>query len=410
MIQKIREYNGKGKFIFNVNGNVVVESEFKLLFFSNGVVEVYCSLNMFPKEAVKIINENKIKLIEVKLDGLVESPRGRIMIEKLYINSININFREGQLWSSVKLTAFSEVSLRFYEQNPKKIRIYFGLVNFIFGGCEKTEIQNYGFKYDKFSVKIDGTDILFKQIEDYKTISEQLKSTKGILITSEAILEDDYSQIVSKEKMIDDSLTLLSFATGTYITWIYEDIFEGDKLVETKLLPHKTINYRHRDLVIDSDHLGQCDLKNFLEKVYTNYKNLKEKLGLYAVIEYYVCSKSINNLLEIKYLIAVTSLDCVTSYLSDYFKEKEENVDLSTFKNRLIAILKEFKIDYVEAELDFIKTRDKIVHTGKFPKNKSSLDEYHKLINFIDRIILKILGYTGDYLNIENQYKKETLS
>ena len=64
-----------------------------------------------------------------------------------------------------------------------------------------------------------------------------------------------------------------------------------------------------------------------------------------------------------------------------------------------------FNIAYTEEELDFIKIRDKIVHTGKFPKNKSPLEEYHNVINFIDRIILKILGYTGEYLNIKNHYK-----
>lgn len=410
VIQKIREYSGEGKFSFNVGEIVNIDSKFNLYFFANGKIEVSCYLNMFSKEAVKIVNENSMKLIEVALEGSVESPKGKISIEKLYIDSINIRFNEGALNSIVKLVAFSEANLKFYEETPSKVNIRFGMVNFVFGGCEMTRLGEHGFKYDKFSVKIDETDITFKQMDDYKRITEQLKIDKSILVTSEAMLECDYSQMRLKEDIIDNSFRLMSFATGTYLSWIYEDIFENEKLVETKLLPHKTMNYNHRDLVIDSDHLGNCDLKLYLETAYNNYLKFKDSLGFYAVIDYYVSSKSIKDLLEIKYLVAVTLLDCLTSYLSDYFKEKNKQEDLSTFKNRVVSILKEFNIQYKEQELDFIKTRDKIIHTGRFPANKSPLEEYHKLINFIDRILLKILGYNGSYLNIANRYKKESLS
>lgn len=235
------------------------------------------------------------------------------------------------------------------------------------------------------------------------------KKEKTILATSEAIiLQCPNSELTLKKDIINKLMELISFASGTYVTWIYEDTVKENKIIATKLLPHKTINYHHRDLGIDTDHLGHCDLKNFLEGVYKNYAHLREKLGLFAVIEYYVSSKSINNLLEINYLVAVTALDCLTSYLSDYFREKNQNEDLSTFKNRLIAVCKEFNITYNEDDFNFIKIQDKIVHTGKFPQDKSPLEEYHNVINFVDRIILGILGYTGEYLNIKNHYKKET--
>ena len=410
VIQKIREYSGEGKFSFNIGEIVNVDSKFNLYFFTNGKIEVRCYLNMFSKEAVKIVNENSKRVIEVELEGIVELPKGIINIGKLYINSINIRFNEGALNSTIKLVAFSEANLKFYEQTPLKVNVRYGIVNFVFGGCEMTRVGEHGFKYDKFSVKIDETDVTFNQMNDYKKITEQLKIHKSILVTSEAILECEYSKITLKGDIINNSLNLMSFATGTYLSWIYEDIFENEKLVETKLLPHKTMNYNHRDLVIDSDHLGNCDLKLFLENVYNNYLKFKNSLGLYPVIDYYISSKSIKDLLEIKYLVAVTLLDCLTSYLSDYFNEQNKQEDLSTFKNRILAILKEFSIRYEEQELDFIKTRDKIVHTGRFPTNKPPLEEYHKLINLIDRILLKILGYTGSYLNIANHYKKDVLS
>lgn len=408
--QKFREYSGIGKFIFKLEKEVEIASNFTLSFFSNGDAENYCSLNMFSKDGIEILNRYKTGSIEVELDGNI-SPNGKIEIKKLGLTSSHINSNDKTSSCTIKLQVLSEISIKFYKEIPKNVGVHFGLVNFIFGGCNKTQIGESGFKYDKFSIKVDNNNITFKQLDNYKEISEQLKAKKGILTTSEAISQCVYSEIKSMEALLSNIATLISFAVGTYVTWIYEDIFENGKLVETKLLPqHKTINYNHRDFVIDSDHLGHCDLKEFLEKSYKNYKMYKEDLGLYAVLDYYVSSKSIKDLLEIKYLVAVTSLDCLTSYLSDFFDKTGKKLDLCTFKNRMIALLEEFSITYNEDELDFIKTRDKIVHIGRFPKSKSPLNEYLKIINLIDRIVLNILRYSGKYQDIRNHYKKEILS
>ena len=200
--------------------------------------------------------------------------------------------------------------------------------------------------------------------------------------------------------MINDILTLVSFSVGNYVTWASKAIFKGDRLVSKKLSGNRTFDYNYGYSVLFNDR--ECNLKNFIENAYSNYRVFKEDLGLNAVIRFFVSSKSIREMLEVKYLIALTSLECLTSYLSSYFKKKEKKVDLGSFKKRLIALFREFSIAYTEDELDFIKTRNTIIHTGKFPVEKSPLEEYHKVINLIDRIILKILGYRGRYVNIKN--------
>jgi hypothetical protein len=61
-------------------------------------------------------------------------------------------------------------------------------------------------------------------------------------------------------------------------------------------------------------------------------------------------------------------------------------------------------------ELDFILTRDKIVHTGRFPSGADRSSETMKLSNLLDRIMLTILGYKGKfYLNCANRYAREPL-
>lgn len=132
----------------------------------------------------------------------------------------------------------------------------------------------------------------------------------------------------------------------------------------------------------------------------------KEKLGLNVVIEYYITSRIVRPL-EAGYLLGAVTFECIESYLSAYFRERNEERDLSTFKSKTRALFDEFGITYSEDELDFVRIRDGIVHSGRFPKGKNSLEEYYKLINLLDRTLLTLLGYKGNpYSNIARQTKE----
>lgn len=68
-----------------------------------------------------------------------------------------------------------------FEETQDNVDIHFGLVNFVFGGCERTQIGEFGFSYDKFSVEIENSKITFKQSADYKKILEKQKKRKNNL-------------------------------------------------------------------------------------------------------------------------------------------------------------------------------------------------------------------------------------
>jgi hypothetical protein len=73
-------------------------------------------------------------------------------------------------------------------------------------------------------------------------------------------------------------------------------------------------------------------------------------------------------------------------------------------------LLSHFKVVYDESELDFIGTRDKIVHTGRFPTGVVPWPATMSLQNLMDRTVLTILGYRGKaYLNCAKRYEKEIL-
>jgi hypothetical protein len=82
-----------------------------------------------------------------------------------------------------------------------------------------------------------------------------------------------------------------------------------------------------------------------------------------------------------------------------------------SLRERLLPILNHFNVQFDTKDLSFIKIRNKLVHEGRFPSNVDPVGEYTRFVNFIDRILLLILGYRGKYyLNRLNNYSREALS
>jgi hypothetical protein len=83
------------------------------------------------------------------------------------------------------------------------------------------------------------------------------------------------------------------------------------------------------------------------------------------------------------------------------------------FKALISDFCKEINCEVSEEHIQlFIKCRNKLVHTGnfycrtanseekeKYPQLKNELSEYYFLVNFISKLILKIFGYNGIYLD-----------
>lgn len=132
----------------------------------------------------------------------------------------------------------------------------------------------------------------------------------------------------------------------------------------------------------------------------------KNTLGLDIVIEYYVHSK-LMNVIELSYLLGAVGMECLKSYLSGYFQAKNKSADLGSFAKALQALFEDILMPYQQSKLDFISIRDKIVHTGRFPPNVNPVEDYRKLINLYERVILTILGYRGKpYLNTTKRYQR----
>jgi hypothetical protein len=242
---------------------------------------------------------------------------------------------------------------------------------------------------------------------------------------------------LSKEE-VDDLCLLLSFSRGTTVGWIYSENVEEGRVVRTKLRAAKTSSLTGPP-VIDP----YWDTGEFVRKTFPHFRELKDRFRLKAVLLSYLDAKKEDVYLETRALRAATTLDllagCFASvYEQEYIggtskfkkvkaavKASLENVkDLSpvelselseklgelrrrSLKRLLTQLIKEFRVPPARPERErilgrVVDTRNALVHRAKFrtPPPGSAYPEYCELIGLLDRIILRMLGYEGPFIDI----------
>jgi len=317
-------------------------------------------------------------------------------------------------------------------------------------------------KFDNFELSLTNSyqckngklNFSFRPLDNYEEINRNLRINRNVEVTSEIIYlnTDNLLSIEQIIKIIDDICHLLSIAQGTKIQWINYKFYKKSHIHE-KYLSRVTSSYTPFFIIAPDIN----SIKNFIETVYSNFIEKKEIYHLKWIINALLDSKSEQDYLGSRGLRAVVVMEMLRGYFlengsieEDIFQAKvfrkirenirkeikrtldsdiKNDVDLSveekqmlyskiselnrkTFKEILIRFLKSINFD-IEKENDnikyFIKSRNALVHKGQFfydtcngsdCKYKSKFDEYTFIINFIDKVILKLIGYSGLYLNV----------
>jgi len=399
----LREYRGTG--IIRSAQGTEVSCEFILSQFPTGRLVLVC--NSPDPVAFSLFREDiQNRPLKGRFEGILTDSQAHVTIETIYLDRTTLDLTLNRpSFITFEFIPFSAAEVE-YQQIPSgaPVKYRIGLTNLLFLG---TEWITRGSRHllNKLPLNLPSGQIFLDLLKPYNEISSELAQTGGTQVTAELVAEVTIEGRDRIRDLCDNLCILLSFATGTWISWLYEDYFLNGQLAKTSLLSSKTLPYHHADNVIDitSGH----ELKDYLETSYPTYVQLKDSLGFNIVIEYYIHSKS-TRILELEYLIATIGMDCLCSYLSDYFKAKNKKADLGTFRKKLESLYEDISMPYAPNELGFIKIRDKIVHTGRFPSGTNRIDEYQKFINLYDRTILTALGYRGKpYLNITKRYTKE---
>lgn len=345
------------------------------------------------------------------------------------------------------------------DNSPAQV-VKFGLTNFIFVGVEQSPYSK-GTRALPLTVQGGnrGHHLFVEPVHGYSKIVKRLKAVKGINVTSELICDlREFNGVEQAREIVDSLCYLFSLARGTKIQWVYCDQYsEGGKRVMWTHASRVTKPYSCL-AVIDPRGDGRQETKVFIEQAYSEYVSKRESWRLNrGTMDAYLDAKAEADYLQfraVKLAVALEMLKAVfleipgspakefvldeneferlTQSISDAVSNileqrgvenndrqaicslgKIEGLNRRSFRYVVDKLCKHIGLDVEEKAIGlFVASRDSLVHSGLFycenlkeqkrngtPPLPSVHDEYFFLVNCLDRIFLKLLGYGDAYID-----------
>jgi hypothetical protein len=440
-------YHGKG--VLTLDDGKKYTCQFEAGQLNNGHVLLLCNfLSPLP---------TCLRIPAAKFEGTT-SEGFRICANKGFTRpDITIDSSPG-VWAGFRL---HEISVQIVEDEHTQ-RLHFGITNFEFLGTEEIrQPGNSICRALPLYLQIKGvsTKISIAPLNQYDKIMQRTRALKSIDVTCEAIAEmPSDGNIAQVEEVIDDLCYVLSVARGTKIQWVYCDQYNGIGKLISRIHSSRITKPYCPLKIIDPIVGGGKETKTFIEQAYKAYVDKRESYRLSnGTMDAYLDAKAEADYLEmrgVKFAVAMEILRSVflespDAPMKGYIIEEEKFKKLSP---HLCAAIDEFlkteiidrdsrkamcndkkvlelnrrsfayflkrlcrHIDLRVGEGDiklFVQCRNKLVHDGRFycaiatpdEQNKckplpSKWHEYCFLINFLDKVFLKLLGYGGPYID-----------
>lgn len=337
----------------------------------------------------------------------------------------------------------------------KSQKLVFGITNFEFSGTTPKEELD-GSCHLVLPLRIitsrGEVGLELKRVRDYQDISRRLTVLNGIEVTCEVVFDNTHD-LDEKEEVVDNLCYVLSVASGHKVQWIlWKMLSENDQVVSSKHASRVTKPYSPLDVISERE---ADEIQAFIQNVYPVFEN---KLDVYklkqGLIDSYLDAKAEGDYLEVRGAKLVVALELlkniflqlpsspinelildeehfisVSTLVKDILREKLikdgaesqqrcevyskiQELNRSSFRSVLEQICMMVNLQVDEKDMDLvIRSRNSLVHTGYFIfetlsseekeqyKLKMVWDEYLFLVAFLDKLILKLLGYSGKYFD-----------
>lgn len=444
----IASYKGEG--VLTLEDGGVFKCKYEAGQLKNGIVLLLC--DFFSPFPILRCSSSANKFEGITSEGFRVFANNNITSVN-YLPNIP-NDRSAGVWAAFYI---NELSVQMVKET-KVQSTHFGVTNFKFTGTEPYLLENSSCLILplKFKSTNDDVKLYIIPVRRYDYIMKRVQTLKSIDVTCEVVCNNTGNGIIKDlREVIDNLCYLLSVARGTKIQWIYCDLYNStDKKIFRIHFSHVTKPYCPLPII---DPVGQNMTKTFLESTYDTFveKNKPYKLKQ-GTIDAYLDAKAENDYLQmrgVKLAVAIEMLKSVflelpnhvaNEYIftEEYFNKnllkplkkalsnvlKSKNIESSSreamykkikelnrtsFGDLLRIILKDIHLKVEEKDIKlFIASRNKLVHEGGFyydranPEERKStkplpsrLHEYFFLVNFLDNVYLKLLGYNGLYID-----------
>lgn len=362
-----------------------------------------------------------------------------VRIDEAVIANISVNSGNSKPTYAI-LNVYNPITIEsnnYEEFNHDTNLVY--LTNFLNNPTSQGDFQKFNIENNNYLIEFKG----IHDYDEYKTLLYERK--EDVLITSMA-------KINLKNKDVDivgemDKLTyLISYINRTHISPVCFNFYDNGNLIKSILYPALTTKFSNKEKLIETN-----NIKYFIEKCYPIFLENYQDFSLNIVISIYLESL-LSNYIDSSYILLVTSLESFLLSHEDQCIKNGEIINPSSIKRikkDIVKFLDRKDYDIIEEDLeelsemlsyknttlgekfsllknkdkfgsnlnlkpedyDFPTIRNKIIHTGKVPKEINSSKgerkinmavEYNRTLFLLDKIILSLLEYDGvfnDYLN-----------
>tara|TARA_R110000868_G_scaffold306734_3_gene568091 strand:+ start:18864 stop:20249 length:1386 start_codon:yes stop_codon:yes gene_type:complete len=433
IVEGIGKLHSKNGTVYDVSFEIAKRGEEKLLF------------NVISVETDFITAFSLANLEDLdRIEG-VDKKNRRITVTGLLAKDSTIGTKTS---SKVVLNGYAE-QCEIGQMNIKAGNtIHFDLMNFLFLGNEtRVEESEKGKKYSRSILQLEFSDFncRIEHVEEHSIIEKLLKRQGGILNTSTLITEiidqNDYENILEKVRKL---CQLLSVARSTFINYGSYRIKDagGNVIYELHGNP-QTRPFHGNNLIADLPE----DTVKFLNSAWKAYDYHKEifdlRRFLYGYIETYMNSFIETRSLNIAVLVDnLASRWAIKENKNLFFEEEKFSEILSELKTRIGTLLENlfenlkshykhamlskigdfnrrpldwklkglrssFNIPITDDEINQFKyIRDSLAHSSLFPDDVVKTASFFFMRHFLDRIILSILNYQGNYFDFESSTEK----
>jgi hypothetical protein len=440
-------YRGKG--VLTLEDGKKLDCLFEAGQLNNGRVLLLCDfLPAFP---------TCLSISAAKFEGTT-SEGFRIWANKGFtLSDITVDSSPG-VWARFRLY---EISVQIAEDEHTQ-RLHFGITNFEFLGTEEIrQPGNSICRTLPLNLQIKGvsTKISITPLNQYDKIMQRTRALKSIDVTCEAIAEmPSDGSIAQVEEVLDDLCYVLSVARGTKIQWVYCDQYNGIGKLISRIHSSRITKPYCPLKIIDPIVGGGKETKTFIEQTYKVYVEKRESFKLHkGTIDAYLDAKAEADYLEMRGIKLGVAMEILRSVfielpnapMKGYVIEEEKFKKLSphlctaideflqtekidrdsrkamcndkkvlelnrrSFDNFLKKLCRhiDLRISKNDTRL-FVQCRNSLVHYGRFYCASATPDqqkpckplpskshEYRFLVNFLDKVFLKLLGYSGPYID-----------
>lgn len=351
-----------------------------------------------------------------------------VRIDEAVIANISVNSGNSKPTYAI-LNVYNPITIEsnnYEEFNHDTILVY--LTNFLNNPTSQGDFQKFNIENNNYLIEFKG----IHDYDEYKTLLYERK--EDVLITSMA-------KINLKNKDVDivgemDKLTyLISYINRTHISPVCFNFYDNGNLIKSILYPALTTKFSNKEKLIETN-----NIKYFIEKCYPIFLENYQDFSLNIVISIYLESL-LSNYIDSSYILLVTSLESFLLSHEDQCIKNGEIINPSSIKRikkDIVKFLDRKDYDIIEEDLeelsemlayknttlgekfsllknkdkfgsnlnlkpedyDFPTIRNKIIHTGKVPKEINSSKgerkinmavEYNRTLFLLDKIILSLL-------------------